>query len=285
LNQLVEEYFKRDLSEAEELQLSQALADSPQDAQEMARGMEALYRLAGHAEPVWTEKPLPFQAAKFPLEWLKVGLQAVFVLALLGLLVYLVRFTVQSFHPQRAGIHESAVIARPEKNEILEKHTMDINRLPSPSPILKTPSAPAQPSSLQVVKGKPSKTKAWVSIPPTARPNNLSLPLSGQARATDLKPAAKRPSTSQAQGREIQLLSVVVENRQSGLATVKVFDAGHSAVRLIYAGILPSGKQTFIWDGSTDQGVVAPPGVYYVEVKSGSQVLRKEIHVEPDHTP
>ncbi|MGM0676982.1 MAG: flagellar hook assembly protein FlgD [Pseudomonadota bacterium] len=44
--------------------------------------------------------------------------------------------------------------------------------------------------------------------------------------------------------------------------TVGVYDAAGALVRRIPMGAQPSGMQSFHWDGTTDQGERAPPGVY-----------------------
>jgi flagellar basal-body rod modification protein FlgD len=78
---------------------------------------------------------------------------------------------------------------------------------------------------------------------------------------------------------------VVVNLPQGGLATVRVIDSQNNEIRTLYAGILPAGTQTFTWDGKTTEGLVAPPGHYFVEIKSGTDVMRQELHLEQATSP
>ena len=59
VNHLLDEYFKRDLTEAEEEQLAQWLSSHGEEAQRFLGLMEAHYRSLGVPEPGWTEKHLP----------------------------------------------------------------------------------------------------------------------------------------------------------------------------------------------------------------------------------
>ena len=118
-----------------------------------------------------------------------------------------------------------------------------------------------------------SKAAAPVKVVPKAA---QSLPASVKAG----QPV--RPQAPAAPGRLYQELSVVVDLPQSALATVRVYDKGNIEIRLLFAGILPQGQKTFTWDGKSEEGLVTPPGVYTIEVKSGETVQRQEVHVEAD---
>jgi flagellar hook assembly protein FlgD len=101
-------------------------------------------------------------------------------------------------------------------------------------------------------------------------------------------PAPKAPkktlkkNISGTRGKYYQQLSVVVDNPRDGLVTVRVLDGQGREIRMLFAGILPAGRRTFAWDGKTGQKSPAPPGRYNVEIKSGSDVMRREIQLEPD---
>jgi flagellar hook assembly protein FlgD len=62
--------------------------------------------------------------------------------------------------------------------------------------------------------------------------------------------------------------------------TVQVLDRQNTGVRKLYAGDLPVGSRSFIWDGKTEKEEEVPPGAYFIEVRSGQDVIRHEIHVE-----
>jgi flagellar hook assembly protein FlgD len=43
---------------------------------------------------------------------------------------------------------------------------------------------------------------------------------------------------------------------------LEVFDLSGHRVRVVYAGLQPSGRFEFSWDGREEGGGVVPPGVY-----------------------
>lgn len=199
----MDEYFKRDLTDAEEQQLADRLAADPQEASLFAQGMAAHYKECGLAEPVWPGGSLPFPRSRGWKKWL--------------FLLLLVPFSWSYHH--------------------------------------------------------------WASQPSSAPQSGTMEPASG--RSTPQKqPAATAPKRSS--GTKYQELSVVVNQRQAGLVTVRVVDAQDNLIRTLYAGILKPGNPSFTWDGKTERGVLAPAGRYFVEVKSGKDLIRKEVKVEPE---
>jgi hypothetical protein len=120
---------------------------------------------------------------------------------------------------------------------------------------------------------KPVQAQAPIVVPA----ENLTMP---QARSNPLVSTGASP-----QGHVYQQLSVVVAQATPGLVTVKVKDNLNTEVRTLYAGILPEGNKTFTWDGKTDIGAVAPAGTYFIEVKSGLSLMKREVHIEGDGTP
>jgi hypothetical protein len=212
VNQLLDEYFKRDLTEAEEEQLAQGLSSSEEDAQRFIGLMESHYRSLGLPEPEWAEGPLPafFPKSRFRSIWK--GLGVLLLLTIVGLGYFLYRSLSQT------------------------------GELSSQAPL--TPAIET-----------PVPEKANHAKPKTA------------------------PTTKTSKGRIYEELSVVVDNPQPGLVTVKVKDSSGSEVNTLYAGILPSGQKTFTWDGKAGNGLVAHPGTYYLEVTSGAHILRKKIHL------
>jgi hypothetical protein len=204
----LDEYFKRDLSEAEEDQLAQILAASPEEALRYTDAMDSLFRETGLPEPKWKKRTWRNSSRPFNWQWVKVALLGLATLATLALSAYLIRF-----------------LARP---------------LPGNFPL------------------KPD--------------NEIITPDKG----------LNRPAPA---GRTYEQLSVKINNPEAGLATVKVMNADNALVKTLFAGILPQGPQTFNWDGKTQEGASALPGTYTVEVKSGSRVLHREVHLEKDDQP
>lgn len=119
----------------------------------------------------------------------------------------------------------------------------------------------------------------WASQPSTA-PQGGSVetaPIKTEPQKHVLDTTSKKPS-----GTKYQELSVVVNQRQTGLVTVRVVDNQDHLIRTLYAGILKPGNPSFTWDGKTEQGALAPAGRYFVEVKSGKDMFRKEVKVDPE---
>jgi hypothetical protein len=236
---LVEEYFKRDLTAQEEAQLARLLAGSPDAAQKMAEGMAALHGESGHTVPAWPESPLPTIQEKDSRHWLKLILFALLNLALLGLLVRGFQALLQRPAPAPAAGVETSTLTLEEPVKITHK-TAPRKTQPAPVPVQRESTMPA--------------------LPP---PSPMDTP---------------PPFVSS--GREFEQLSVVVNNPQPGLATIKVFNSQHDLVRRLYTGILPMGAQTIVWDGRTDEGGAAPAGTYQVEIQSGENVIRGEVKVK-----
>lgn len=225
MNHLLEEYFKRDLTEAEEEQLAQWLSSSQENAQRFTALMETHYRGMGLSEPDWAEGPLPkfFPKAKSSPLWI---LLLVFFAFLLTVLASSSRFW-------RMKGQASPALG---------------------SSALSSPAADGAATSASLKKNPDLGRTAQRLAHPGAKP----------------------------EGKVYDELSVVVDNPGAGLATVKVLDPNRSEIKILFAGILPAGQRTFTWDGKGENGLVSPPGLYYLEVTSGANVLRKEIHLGSD---
>jgi hypothetical protein len=263
VNNLVDEYFKRDLTEAEEQQLASWLASSPEDSQRLAQGLADMYAKSGLPQPVWPGGTLPFQKSKWLL--LRPLAPLLLILALIGTAGY----------KWLANLPVSTSIQLPVVTPLahsLEKMPLKkIHNLSnSVEPALKQIS---KPTAHSLSEGAPPQ----VQLPITPPTDNLTLPQSPSNPAVSTAPAP--------QGHVYQQMSVVLDQAAAGLVTVKVVDNLNTDVRTLYAGILPEGKRTFKWDGKTDVGAVAPAGTYYIEVKSGQNVMKQKVNVEGDGTP
>ncbi len=134
MNPLLDEYFKRDLTESEEEQMAQGLSSSPEDAQRFVELMEAHYRSLGLPEPKWMEKPLPpfFPKSGFrPFRILLWSLLFLF-LAWSGYCLYRWLFRVQTpstlFTPQPTHSRES-----PKSQSSKPAHAKKHSTAPSPN--------------------------------------------------------------------------------------------------------------------------------------------------------
>ncbi len=262
---LVEEYFKRDLSASEETQLAKLLAGSPEAAQKMAEGMATLFRAGGEAEPAWPGKPLPLSRWTVSGSWIKIAVFALLNLALIGLLIYLILGFL------KAHVSTPAPKAQVEVSTlVLDEPAKDVRKAASRK-------ASPPPASKQMEASAP-----FLPPLPVEGPNSQSaLP----APSSNAEPASPAVPPMTASGRQFEQLSVVINNPEAGLATVKVYNADHVLVRRLFTGILPAGTQTLVWDGRTEEGAAAPAGTYQMEVQSGEKIIQSEIKIKAGDNP
>ena len=243
MNPLIDEYFKRDLTESEEKDLAEDLAASPEDALRLAQGLEDLYAKSGLPAPVWPGGTMP-PFGNHP-GWIKPLIPSLLILLLAGFSAYQ---WFRSIPPPAEAPREEAPMKKIHAlNQAAEKILKRVPAAPGAGPVL-----PAQPLSA----------------------TTLELP------SLRTEPASPAPPFPQPQGHLYQQLSIVVEPTSPSLATVRVLDGANHELKTLFAGIIPAGRRTFTWDGKTTQGTVAPAGTYFIEVKSGEKVMRQEVKVE-----
>jgi hypothetical protein len=242
---LVKEFFRRDLSDSEVLQLERLLDSSDEACLRMARFAEKAYLRTGLPHP---KAPGGAGGGPTPGNWLG-PLQGFHPLMLATVLTGVTAATVYwHFHsaPQPAPIPETVQTA------------------PIPKPV-------KAPLSVQHSSPKPAPAVA-MAPQPTAPPSVL--PNQGL-----VEPMAYVP------GKQYGGLSVIVDQTADDLVTVRVLDSTHAEVRTLYAGLLAKGTWTFTWDGKLSDGKKAGVGSYWVEVESGGKPLSKEIKIQgkPSH--
>jgi len=59
----------------------------------------------------------------------------------------------------------------------------------------------------------------------------------------------------------------------------QAFDVAGRCVRMLVDGPLPAGRQTVDWDGTGDDGVEVPAGVYFYQVEVGGEKVRGKVVV------
>jgi hypothetical protein len=251
MNWLIDEYFKRDLTEAEEKALADLLASSPEEAELFAQKMGAFYGGLGLSAPEWPGGAVPIARKAFPWKALGLGLALVTGIGLGWVWTHRPEAPASGIAPTetRSSVpleaqKVPAKVAREKKDEPLPEASR-----PAPLPKSQGPAAK--------IEQAPSADPGLPTLDPPRQAPALSAPPPGL-------PLAER-------------LTVTVNRARSGLATVKVVDAEGYQVRSLYAGILPAGKRSFTWDGRTDDGSLAAPGRYWLEVRSGAEVFRREL--------
>jgi hypothetical protein len=254
---LIEEYFKRDLTEAEEQQLADWFSAHPEDTERMAQGMADLYLKSGLPEPVWPGGNPPFGKSGW---WvLKPIMPLLLAFALLGAGAY----KWLSHLPSASEETLSTPVTRPL---VTSPDDGDV------APAAKKPAA-------KVISTTVHQTRPGTVGKPAMTQPALAKPVAQPSLKTPALPAA------QSQGHVYEQLSVAVAQATPGLVTVKVKDNLGTEVRTLFAGIMPQGNQTIPWDGKTENGALAPAGTYFIEVKSGGNVQRKEVHLQGDALP
>jgi hypothetical protein len=226
---LLREFFKRDLSNAEEEKLAQQLASSPRHSMRFAKLARLAYVQTGLPNP---SPHLGHAAASHLL-----GPMA---LKIVG------------------GLLAGSVIAV----VVWKAHQAPVELKPSQAPV-------------------PALTTTPPPRPPTpviSHPNTLPLKTLSPAPLTlpqgMVQPLAYDPN------KKYEGLDLVVERPSTGLVTVRILDASNKEVRLLFAGMLDKGKWDFQWDGKQQDGSMAEPGIYRVEVQSNGRILDKEIKLQ-----
>jgi hypothetical protein len=248
---LQKEFFKRDLTDAEEQRLADQLAASPKVSLRFARLAENAYLRTGLPDPRKQGPQGPGQDGPGPKgprpkgqgpnghgPGVSMTLKVVGGLLAGGALVVM------------------AVKFRTAAPEI------------KPGDLAPTPAFSSTPLPERV----PLKPRSLAPVSPVHPPADLA-PLSKPGM---VQPLAYDPA------KKYEGLDLIVERATSGLVTVRVLDNASKEVRLLYAGFLGRGKWNFTWDGKLDSGELAHPGLYRVEVQSGKDVLTKEITISSD---
>lgn len=271
MRNLLEEYFKRDLFEAEEEQLAQWLVSSPEGTQLLINKMETHYRRLGAREPDWVERPLPDFFPKAGGHFHKLWFWALLALVLAwgGRSAYRWMWEKETPGERLPSVNTT--------NTNVEKTPGSSLRQPSTIPSGKRKLSPARQSAASNPKfprprGGPSKSPTVQQRISVSSSSALSpsLPRTPGARANI--PANRN---------RYEELSVVVDTGKAELVTVRVLDPAGRQIRLLFAGILPIGQRTFTWDGKASDGRLAPAGTYSLEVTSGTNVQGKEVHLMP----
>ena len=97
----------------------------------------------------------------------------------------------------------------------------------------------------------------------------VSVPPRGRDEALWLAPAYPNPSRS--------AVSIGFALPRAGEATLRVYDVSGRLVRTLLQGSLPAGSQSVRWDRRSSSGALAPPGVYFYELRVDGQRLARRI--------
>jgi hypothetical protein len=249
---LIEKFFREDLTEAEEQALS-GMLDSSEEAAERFGGLaEAAYYRFGHPKPEW-EGPdaLPPRGGGGlkPWTWL-VALATV------------------------AGL---AYWAWGKKGEGQLDASMP--------PALKEARQPLAEKAPRKLKGRPEEaapgTQGESRKPPQAAAPPLvgKVPEKGAAGVPEPRTILTPVNLDEHPTHKFSSISVKINQAQAGLVKVRVLDMAGEEITPLYEGELPA-RWVFDWDGKLGNGRMVAPGYYRIEVESGSFTGHKNIRIQ-----
>ena len=254
MDDLIEQFFKRDLTEAEEGALSGRLASSVEDALLFGRQAEKAYLASGLPEPVWKGDPNSWPLP--PLGWKPMMGFWVLLLALGVGIGWMAQEKIAEEEP--LGAPKAYTQSSASKN--LKAIPPGVSLKKTRHPSVAKPFAPTLPGSLS---GTP-----MASLSAKKAGSKPILPVS-----TPIDLGAHPHQT-------YSNLSVVINRSTPGPITVRVLSPDGTEVVLLYQGLLQAGSWVFEWDGRLVDGQTAGPGTYQIEVRSGSIAQKKAIQIK-----
>ena len=256
MDDLIEKFFKKDLTEAEEKALEDQIASSDEAAEGLAKKADEAYQSFGLPEPRWTgpDSLRPKPGFGFLGWFFLVG----FVAALgVGL----------GWFYLHTGPNSSVTSIASKQQPTTVGHSL--------TPVKKPASVQSQPLSIvavlpvQTAKDMPSQRGS--SLPTQAqRPVSMALP------ASQFTPIDVDRNPNQA----FSKLSVQLHLSASRTLVVRVLDGQGKELVLLFSGQLPAGTWAFEWNGLLKDGSLAPAGKYTIEVRAGSWVQVKELLIQ-----
>jgi hypothetical protein len=257
---LIIKFFTEDLTEAEEQALSDKLASSSEEAVRFGQHAEASYRHYGLPEPQWRGGGPPrgfFPRPGFgPGIWPPMTLLAVFLGWLGWHFLALSRWRESEPTPQRVASEAPRPQGLQDSSEVIpEKIKRPIESLDLPD----KPSSPAREEGREKESGvisKPEKTLAPLS------------PLTAVLTPVNVTAQPHHPHSN---------LEVMVRRSSPGQVTVEVLNPLGTPVVLLYQGLLQPGNWAFDWNGRLGDGSPVPPGIYHIQVQSGSILQSRSV--------
>ncbi len=246
---LVEKFFKEDLTEAEHQALSEALLSSDETA----------LKFEGQARDIYLGFGLPDPSFHWP------------------------KTTHLPWHSSHAGFwgHAAQVLHHfghwiwPSVIVVGTTASVTVWHYSQTSPV-KPVEQPAVVLPVPTVKIEP---KAF----PTPAPRVILPPKPAIPTATPLTvvhPDFTPVKVDQNPPASFSKLSVVVTQAKAGSVVVRVTDMKGTEIQSLYQGNLEAGNWAFEWNGLLSDGKSAPAGYYRIEVKAGSFIQQKTIQIQ-----
>lgn len=297
MEDLVGDFFRRELSESEKDRLGRALESSPEAADRFARLAEEAYRATGYPEPV------PPGTASGGNPWVMIGLFA--ALALLLFLGWYCGRGSGSMPYVASQILKTA--SAPSSGEAVKPPiSTDSGQAKPVSPIFETrqaesvvkkaPGAPPYPPGsvpVATVDGSPRKDElpgvssldARIAVPQgsgnAATTAGPSPGAEGDWVAPAMDPSMKSvvvPESVTLAGRKpIPRLRVTIQTEAQ--IVVEVFSSDGTKVKTLASSRLLAGTHLFPWDERDETGAPVPPGAYRMVVTAGDERTERTVQV------
>jgi hypothetical protein len=239
---LIEKFFRKDLTEAEEEALEKELSSSDEAVQKLALKAEETYRSFGLPEPHWTGSEELKRTPK--LDYGPWVLLALFLSLLVGLAVW---GLLRNSSPQ-AGL---TPVKTPVPTQVVKQ--VQKTTLPIQNHNLKMATTHTIPTQSEL--GHDTPVPSLPSLAPMTTPVNMD----------------QNPDQTFS-GHFIQLH---LSSPQS--VVVSVLDGQGNELLPLFNGTLPTGTWAFEWNGLLKDGHLAPPGKYKIEVRAGSWSQTKDL--------
>jgi hypothetical protein len=257
--ELTKKYFSQDLTEDEEQALSEALRDSPDEAEDFGKMAEEAYYRYGFSRPLWPgspENPAGGRSGFRP--WM-----GLLILALGGAAA----FWMWNSHRIDSIVRSSSAGIRKETSPAPHPHSnLSKGQLAALS------SFPVKrESNTETRQAFPGKGPGEGKVPSTTEGVSGSrVPEGSMLTPINLEEAPSRPYSS---------LSMRVNLAEPVSLIVRVVDMRGLEVTPLYQGNLGAGHWIFEWNGKLANGGHASKGYYQIEVRAGSVVQRKNLEI------
>jgi hypothetical protein len=251
---LIDKYFKADLTEAEQEALSQSLLTSDEAMLKFEQKAKEAYQSFGLPEPQphWPDTPPPSAPAAAGLG----GLPWMSIILTLGLsaLIAWRYFCV---------CHNAAMAPPPQT--VVSSLTQGSGTVPAVKP--------ARSETSTELSEKSENDGESQEFNPSTKKESSSAESS--ALASSVTPVNLEIDPSRAYSN----LSVEIDQTQLGFLAVRVLSPQGVEMKTLFKGSLNSGRWVFEWDGKLANGQPAPAGDYQIEVRSGTFVQHKNIQI------
>jgi len=245
---LVEKYFREDLTEEEDRALTQELLSSDGAAEKFMRLAEEAYVRYGLPKADW-EGPIPRILPRSKSWWNPWFGLSVLALGLLAGATYWAVFRHQGAAQPSARLDSNVVPLPSGRDAEVSGHSS-------------RPEIPEVASN----GGDSPRTVDRSLGPQGAGPPSAANGLRFITASQDHSPAFSH-------------LSVDVSLSSPATLRVRVLDHHGTPVGLLYEGPVGKGNWSFKWNGRTSDGRAAPPGYYQIEVDSNGHAQSKNVQI------